>query len=759
MMVPAFLRGLRPRLVLLATLPALAAVLIVATYQAWSDMADRTRLAAEELDRSAARIENELADTTRRVLGHAVNLAQRPDLAAVLQAGDHQASRSMLMQVYEALHAVDPAVRVVEATDGSARTLFRSYDPARWGDNKARDRDVAAALAGRNDTGLTLSRASGAIAINAVIPVRAGGRADGPLVGTIRVASRLLPENAQALSRLAAVEVILVGGDKLIGASVPGVTMEALAGAVSDNPPSHLTLPGLGEHRLRVMPLADPTGRPVGRILLAQSTAALEAARAAALTLAFIMVGLVMLVTLPLGLLAARAIARPLAALGDAMRTVASGVVDIAIPGRTRRDEIGAMARALEVFRDQAKEKAELEARTAAERAARERRAEELERQTRDFGAALAGVMQGLSNSAARMDQAAGIMAGNATGAEQQAAATAEAAEASTRDLDSVAEATHEMTASVGEIARQAGTAAESAAALVERTRRADATMGQLSDAARMIGDVARLISDIAGQTNLLALNATIEAARAGEAGKGFAVVANEVKALASQTAKATEEITGQINAIQAATEEAVATVRGMAAQVGGMGESASAIASAVDQQGEATRHIAASVATVLQTARHTVEAMGRASQTAREARETSVEVQAAAVAVTKETETLGTEIAHFMQTMRQEGEDRRQFERVQADGRRVELSLPSGEVFAAGMQDASRGGLGLEATGTMPPALRAGMAVLVRLAGLDPIPARIAHLAWPRLGLVVAQAEAQGRMQAVLDSLRARAA
>ncbi|NGM18930.1 HAMP domain-containing protein [Roseomonas stagni] len=759
MQLPTFLRGLRPRLVMLATMPALAAVLMVAGYQAWSDMTERTREAAEQLDRSVARIENELADTTRRVLGHAVNLSLRPDLAAVLQAGDHAASRAMLMEVYEALHAVDPAVRVVEATDARAKTLFRSYDPPRWGDDKSRDRDVAAALAGRNDTGLTLSRASGAIAINAVIPVRLGGRADGPLVGTIRVASRLLPENAVALSRLAGVQVVLIGGDKLIGASVPGVTMDMLADAIADPPASHIALPGLGDHRLRMMPLADPAGRAVGRILLAQSTAALEAARAAALNLALIVVGLVMLVTLPLGLLAARTLARPLAALGEAMRVVAAGTVDLAIPGRDRADEIGAMARALEVFRDQARDKAALEATSAAERAARERRAQELERQTRDFSAALAGVMQGLSGSAARMDHAAGSMAGSAITAEEQAEATADSAQASTRDLDSVAEATHEMTASVTEIGRQAGTAARMAAALVDRTRRADATMARLSDAARMISDVARLISDIAGQTNLLALNATIEAARAGEAGKGFAVVANEVKALASQTAKATEEISGQIQAIQSAAEEAVATVRGMATEVGGMGDSATAIAAAVDQQGEATRQIAASVATVLQSARHTVEAMAQARQTARDVRETSSEVQAAAVAVTRETETLGTEITHFMAMMRQDGSERRQFERILADGRAADIGLPGGEVFPVRLLDASRGGMGVEGSGPMPASLRAGLSVTVTLPGEGAIAARVAHLAWPRLGLVVAQAEAQARMESVMDSVRRKAA
>jgi len=293
---------------------------------------------------------------------------------------------------------------------------------------------------------------------------------------------------------------------------------------------------------------------------------------------------------------ASRAISRPITALTATMTRMAEGESDVAIAGCERRDEPGAMARALEVFKENGAERARLLREQEAEREARLARGQVLEAGVKEFEREVATILTTFSTAAAELDGAARSMSARATETTERSSAILAVANQTSANVRTVTAAAGELAASIAGIAGQVARSSTIAQDAVGQARRTDEAVGGLAIAAQKIGDVVVLIQSIAGQTNLLALNATIEAARAGEHGKGFAVVASEVKHLAGQTGRATEEISGQIGAIQSATGAAVEAIRAIGATISEIDQISAAIAAAVEQQGAATRAIAGSV-------------------------------------------------------------------------------------------------------------------------------------------------------------------
>jgi len=291
-----------------------------------------------------------------------------------------------------------------------------------------------------------------------------------------------------------------------------------------------------------------------------------------------------------------RSVTRPILALGRVMHALAKGERQIEVPAQDRRDELGAMAHAVQVFRDTLIAKDEADRAYAGEADAQARRAQRLDELTRQFEANVAALTQTLTTAALEMETTAQTMAATAEQTNLQSQSVAAAAEQASMNVQTVAAATEELSISTREIASQVSHSAKIAGAAVEETRRTDATVQALASMAERIGAVIALINTIAGQTNLLALNATIEAARAGEAGKGFAVVASEVKELANQTTKATEEISAQIVEIQQATREAVSAIQNIGNTISQMSQTSAAIAEAIEEQGAATGEIARNV-------------------------------------------------------------------------------------------------------------------------------------------------------------------
>jgi len=295
-----------------------------------------------------------------------------------------------------------------------------------------------------------------------------------------------------------------------------------------------------------------------------------------------------------------RSISKPLGLLGDRMQALADGKLDGEIPGIGRGDEVGAMAATVQIFKDNAVrirglEKAEEETKA---RAAAERRGA-MESLAGDFERSVNGIVRSVSSAAAGMQTTAQSMTSTASDASARAATVGAASQSASNNVGTVAAAAEELSSSVAEISRQVARSSEIASKAVGDAESTNVTVRALSTGAEKIGEVVKLIHSIAAQTNLLALNATIEAARAGESGRGFAVVASEVKALANQTAKATEEISAQVAAMQASTSDAVASIGGITETIAQMSEITVSISTAIEQQGDATREIARNIQSV----------------------------------------------------------------------------------------------------------------------------------------------------------------
>ena len=298
--------------------------------------------------------------------------------------------------------------------------------------------------------------------------------------------------------------------------------------------------------------------------------------------------------------LISRSITHPLARLGARMQALAERQFDGEIPGLGRGDEVGAMAATVQIFKDNAMRMRDLEqseAETQA-RAAAERRAA-MESLASDFERSVNGIVHSVSTAASGMQTTAQSMTSTASDASARAATVGAASQSASNNVGTVASAAEELSSSVVEISRQVSRSTEIASKAVGDAERTNATVQVLSTGAEKIGEVIKLIHSIASQTNLLALNATIEAARAGESGRGFAVVASEVKALANQTAKATEEISAQVAAMQTSTSDAVEAISGITQTIAQMSEITSGIAISIDQQGDATREIARNIQSV----------------------------------------------------------------------------------------------------------------------------------------------------------------
>jgi len=369
-----------------------------------------------------------------------------------------------------------------------------------------------------------------------------------------------------------------------------------------------------------------------------------------------------------------------------AMSRLAAGEIDVPIAVEQRRDEIGEMAKALEVFKHNAVERIRLEraqrdaeSQAAGEKQAAERR-EETERRAaaereeaiskaamhkmiEDFNVAVGTIIGTVSTAAAKLEVTAGTLATAADRTQELSTVVAAASEEASANTQSVASATEEMTSSIGEIGRQVQESSKIAGEAVRQAERTNARVNDLSNAAAKIGDVVKLITAVAEQTNLLALNATIEAARAGDAGRGFAVVAQEVKALAAQTAKATDEISSQIAGMQAATQESVTAIAEIGGTIGRISEISATIAAAVDQQGAATREISRNVSQAAQGTAQIATNITDVSGGARETGAASAEVLSSARSLSNDSSRLKIEMDKFLEMVRTERANRRQYD------------------------------------------------------------------------------------------------
>ena len=679
----------------------------------------------------------------------AVATAAMPGIAEAFGRRDREALLGLTAPLLAGLRRQGIAVEQFQFHLPPATSFLRVNRPERFGDDLSGFRATVVAANRERRPVRGLEGGVTGLGFRGVEPVVLAGQH----LGTVEFGLSLGAPFLATLRERFGVEAALLapgeGGLQRLEATRPDLpppepaTAEGRIAAWGGTPHLHLALP-----------LNDFSGRPIAVLQLARDAAELVAVqRDARLRMAGLQAALLLLAALA-ALLLARRMARPIGLLAARTEGIAAGAFEAAVPGTGRRDEIGALARALDGFRSDLAAKAAQEQALARERALREKRQADMLGAIRDFGGSVGGVLRQLREASTEMQAQSGRMRQVAGAVEAAAGSSHAASDSAAQDLHGVAAATGQLAATAQEVRRRAEQAQASTRDAVARARAVNQAVGSLATSTGEIGDVVRLIGGIAAQTNLLALNATIEAARAGEAGKGFAVVAGEVKTLAQQTAGGTRDIAAQIGAVQQATGAAVEGLREMLGMVQGIDEAAVAISGAVQQQAVATAEITEAVHRLAGHMREVADRAGALSGEAQEAGGASQAVQRAADRLAQDAGAIDGEVAEFVASLQKAG-DARHFERFACD-LPVELRA-GGRVLAGTAFDLAEGGVGLRLATTAGLAL--GTAVELRLASQSRwLAGRLAYVQADRLGVALrADAATAAAMAAIITGLSGR--
>jgi methyl-accepting chemotaxis protein len=353
------------------------------------------------------------------------------------------------------------------------------------------------------------------------------------------------------------------------------------------------------------------------------------------------------------GFFFARSLSKPIADLTDSMRTLAGGVTDMMVPGRDRGDELGEMAEAVEVFRENAIERIALEKAASEETKIQMRRAEAIASATQAYEQVAGDMLRTVAAASAELEATAQAMTAAADRTNMMASSVAAAAEESTVSASTAAGSAESLTTSISTIQSNVSESSSVAIEAVRLSGEAQSAVSELANSARRIGEVVELIKGIADQTNLLALNATIEAARAGEAGRGFAIVAQEVKNLASQTGNATEDIAAQIGSIQGAVDGAVGAMSRIEAVITRINQNAGMIGQSVDMQATVTQEIASAITQVAAASQSVASDVSRVTETAGETGAAASQVLAASRELSVQAAKLDQETQEFLERVR----------------------------------------------------------------------------------------------------------
>jgi methyl-accepting chemotaxis protein len=590
------LKSVSVRIMIAISLVAAVSCAVLAAFGLWRQQMTVDIALERELRADYTNLVGALDAQTRSARLVSVTLASFPDIKAALKAGDRVAAINALKETYAQIKPL--GLELISIHIPPSNAFARVHLPDSFGDDIKRRKMITSVLATPKtlegvENGLTVLNSFG------TSPIMDGDK----LLGVMDVGAPFGDTYAKTMKQRFGVDVAIH--------QLNDHTIKTLASTVKTAAPDEATLQralngemvvGRGEqdgHPMAMIlgPIKDYSGTTIAILqIFRDSTAYGELAYQSKLWLAggaSVVVLLAAFIAAGLG----RSMARPIHALQSAMGQISSGRHDIDVPGAERGDEIGAMAKAVEMFKENLVETSRLRGVQEQQRSVTEQeRRQTLHALAAKFESNVGSVVTAVGSAASELQMTATSMADTAEEATRKTANVAAASEEASQNAQAVASAIEELNASINQIAQQVSESTSIASAAATQANQTNTEVQGLAIAANKIGDVVKLISEIAAQTNLLALNATIEAARAGEAGRGFAVVASEVKTLASQTSKATEEISAQVGAIQTATQSSVHSIEAITKTIDKVNAIANMIASAVEEQGAAAREIAHNV-------------------------------------------------------------------------------------------------------------------------------------------------------------------
>jgi methyl-accepting chemotaxis protein len=601
-------------------------------------------------------LNDRIQQETRLAASLAALVAAQPSAQKALAEGDRAALAAEFLPAFQKLKT-DAGASQFQFHLPPATSFLRLHEPETFGDDLSGSRAMLVdANAKRQAFGGIETGATG-LGIRAVAPVAKNGAH----IGTVEFGMKFDDTFFSAFKRDIGTDAVFQVADGKGGY----VTFADTRADKTPLPADILPLVIGGQTDLREMPqggkpaalysrpVADYSGKTIGAVTVIMDTSAFDAERTAATRKSLLIAGAVFALATLISMKVAASIVKPIRSMVEALQTLAQGSTEVEVPYRDRKNEIGSIAQAIEVWRQNAIKRKHLKEEADRERLVREKRAQTIAALTQSFDAKVSGVLTVVADACAQMDATAQALSASAEQTSQQSGAVAAATEQASASVQTVASAAEELSASIAEIARQVAQSNDASQEAMNEAGQAETTVKGLAESSEQINAVVNLINDIASQTNLLALNATIEAARAGDAGKGFAVVANEVKNLASQTAKATDEISQQIASVQQSTERVVEAIGRIVTRITEVGQVSAQIAAAVEQQAAAANEIARNVQEASAGTREISTNIAGVSQAAGQTGEASRQVLAASQTLGGEANALKSVVEEFLEKVR----------------------------------------------------------------------------------------------------------
>ncbi|KIZ32835.1 methyl-accepting chemotaxis protein, partial [Rhodopseudomonas palustris] len=580
-------------------------------------------------------------------------LATMPQLRDLVRAGDRNGVLKLFDETLRDMKPLGLELITIQIPPGV--TLARVHNPKVFGDNvTSRRKMIVQAFATKTAIG-GVEAGRDALNVFGTAPIMDGAT----MLGTVDIGAPFGKTFVETMKSRFGIDIAihqLTGGtSKTLATTLtgPGPSEALLQRALTE------TIIQTSDPQGRPLarsygPIKDFSGRPVAVVEIVRDTSGYLALAHQTMVWFAAVTAIAVLIAALIAAWLGRSLGQPIRKLEEAMNQISAGTLNVVVPGAQRSDEIGSMARAVEVFKDGLAETSGLRAAQEQQRSQAEAdRRKTLQGLATRFEDGVGSVVAAVGTAAVELRSTAQSMADTATESVGQTTAVAAASEVATQNAQAVAAAIEELNASVNEIAQRVNESAKVSGSALDQANDTNAQINHLAEAAQRIGDVVKLISEIAAQTNLLALNATIEAARAGESGRGFAVVAAEVKALATQTSKATDEISAQVTAIQSATQVSVESIGGITSTISRVSEIASAIASAVEEQSAATREIAQNVSEAARSTSEVSQTIVGVTRAAHLTGEAAGRVVDSSTELSRNGDTLRTQVEAFLREVR----------------------------------------------------------------------------------------------------------